>query len=119
MTVASRLRSTGVILAVGGTVAALLALTMREGGTAGAQGLGRVASKPDLNGVWQAMTSANWDIQDHPAAPGPYGHLLGAYFAQPAGRGIVVGNEIPYQPWELAQKKKIYDTRLEMDTTNL
>ena len=27
--------------------------------------------KPDLNGIWQALNSANWDIQDHSAGPGP------------------------------------------------
>ena len=26
---------------------------------------------PNLNGVWQAMTTANWDIQAHAAAPSP------------------------------------------------
>src|SRR5438552_18199508 len=27
--------------------------------------------KPDLNGIWQALDSAKWDIQDHSAGPGP------------------------------------------------
>ena len=26
--------------------------------------------KPDLNGVWQQFTTAEWDIQDHAAAKG-------------------------------------------------
>src|SRR5262249_15826004 len=25
----------------------------------------------DLNGIWQAMNTANWDLQDHPARRGP------------------------------------------------
>ena len=29
--------------------------------------------KPNLNGIWQAMNTANWDIQDHAARPGPGG----------------------------------------------
>jgi len=29
------------------------------------------AGRPDLNGVWQAIGTAHWDIQDHPAMAGP------------------------------------------------
>src|SRR6202171_6518593 len=60
--------------------------------------------KPDLNGIWQALNTANWDIQDHAARPGPVVEL-GAAFSVPAGRGVVEGNEIPYLP-EAAVKKK-------------
>ena len=24
---------------------------------------------PDLNGIWQALVTANWDLQDHEASP--------------------------------------------------
>jgi hypothetical protein len=58
----------------------------------------------DLNGIWQAMNTANWDIQDHAARQGPV-VALGASFSIPAGSGVVEGNELPYQPWA-AQKKK-------------
>ena len=58
----------------------------------------------DLNGIWQAMNTANWDIQDHAARPGPV-VSLGASFSIPAGAGVVEGNELPYQPWA-AQKKQ-------------
>jgi hypothetical protein len=61
--------------------------------------------KPNFNGVWQAITTANWDIQDHSAAPGPFWQL-GAAGAIPAGQGIVEGNEIPYTPAGLAKKKQ-------------
>ena len=27
--------------------------------------------KPDLNGIWQANNTANWDLQDHAARQGP------------------------------------------------
>lgn len=59
----------------------------------------------DLNGIWQAVNTANWDIQDHPAKQGPV-IALGAAFSTPAGAGVVVGNEIPYQPWALEKKKQ-------------
>ena len=53
---------------------------------------------PDLNGIWQAMGSAHWDLEDHAARPGPV-EELGALGAIPAGLGVVDGGEIPYQPW--------------------
>ena len=27
--------------------------------------------QPDLNGLWQAINTAHWDIQDHSAQPAP------------------------------------------------
>ncbi|WP_068874280.1 MULTISPECIES: hypothetical protein [unclassified Phenylobacterium] len=66
---------------------------------------------PDLNGVWQAMNSAGWDIEPHAARaalqlrPGPVVPVpakavlaLGAVGAVPGGLGIVEGGEIPYTP---------------------
>jgi hypothetical protein len=65
---------------------------------------------PDLNGLWQALNEANWDIQAHAAQPGP--PQFGALYAEPAGAGIVEGNEIPYQAWALAKKKENFEKRL-------
>ena len=61
--------------------------------------------KPNMTGLWQTIGTANWDIQDHSAQPGPL-YQLGAVGAIPAGQGIVEGNEIPYKPEALVQKKK-------------
>lgn len=76
---------------------------------------------PDLNGIWQAFNTANWDLQSHgvrpalavrpgrvagtivPAAPVI---ALGAVGAVPAGFGVVEGDEIPYRPEALAKKKE-------------
>ena len=60
--------------------------------------------QPDLQGVWQAMNTAAWDIQDHSARGGV-----------PAGQGVVEGNEVPYQPWALAQKHENFENRLTAD----
>ena len=73
---------------------------------------------PDLNGVWQAMNSAGWDIEPHAARaalqlrPGPFVPVpakavvaLGAVGAVPAGLGVVEGGEIPYT----ADAKKMRD----------
>ena len=64
----------------------------------------RLGGRPDLNGIWQAMNTANWDLLDHPAQPGPFWQL-GAVGAVPAGQSVVEGGLIPYKP-EAAQKKK-------------
>ena len=69
---------------------------------------------PDLNGLWQAMNTAHWDIQDHSAQPAPV-LATGAWGAIPAGRSIVEGNEIPYQDWALAKKKENYQKRMTVD----
>jgi len=68
---------------------------------------------PDLNGVWQAIGTAHWDLQDHPAAAGP--SAFGAIGAIPPGQGVVEGNEIPYQPWALEQRQKNFDSRYTED----
>ncbi|MFN7985492.1 MAG: hypothetical protein U0Q11_26935 [Vicinamibacterales bacterium] len=73
---------------------------------------------PDLNGIWQAMNEANWDIEMHMARPalqtrpGPYGPVpappvlaMGAAGAVPPGVGVVEG-ELPYKPEALAQRNK-------------
>ena len=60
--------------------------------------------KPNLQGIWQAMTPAAYDIQDHHAR-------LGA----PAGQGVVEGNDVPYQPWALAKKRENFEARATAD----
>jgi len=66
-------------------------------------------SNPNFNGLWQSLNEGNWDIQAHAAQPGP--PQFGALYAEPAGPGIVEGNEIPYQPWALAKKKENLEKR--------
>jgi hypothetical protein len=74
--------------------------------------------KPDLNGIWQALTTANWDILTHAAQPGPYPERMGAWGAVPGGQGIVEGNEIPYQPWAAAKQKENFEKRMVVKVTN-
>lgn len=61
--------------------------------------------KPDLNGIWQAMNTAYWDLEDHSARAGVM-VPLGAVGAVPAGKSVVQGGEIPYQPWAATQKQE-------------
>jgi hypothetical protein len=83
---------------------------------------------PDLNGIWQALNEANYDIEMHMARPalavrpGPYGSLpaaavlrLGAVGAVPPGPGVVEGGTLPYKPEALAKKKQNQEDWLEMD----
>jgi hypothetical protein len=70
--------------------------------------------KPDLNGIWQALNSANWNIEGHAAHAGPILEL-GAIGATPAGVGVVEGGKIPYLPEAAAQRTKNFADRLKLD----
>src|SRR6202035_1923456 len=70
--------------------------------------------KPDLSGIWQALNTANWDLQAHAAQAGQV-VALGAQGAEPGGVGVVDGGEIPYLPAALVQKKANYEKRFTDD----
>jgi hypothetical protein len=74
-------------------------------------------NEPDLNGIWQALTSADWDIQGHDAQPGLHPELEGTYDAEPAGQSILEGGQIPYKPEMLAKKKANFEERAVVDVT--
>src|ERR1700722_20924646 len=61
--------------------------------------------KPALSGIWQAMNSAEWDIQAHDAKAGPL-VVMGAVGGIPAGLGVVEDGPLPYRPEGLAKKKE-------------
>ena len=69
---------------------------------------------PDLNGIWQSMNTANWDLEEHSAAPGPLS-ALGAVGATPPGLSVVEGGSIPYLPAALAKKQENFEKRLTSD----
>lgn len=92
-----------VLTAAGLAVAALGTFTSAQSPTGP---IARTADgKPNLTGIWQAMNTANWDLQAHEAKMGPVVSLAAA-FAVPPGAGVVVGNDIPYLPAALAKKKE-------------
>src|SRR5882672_9793757 len=84
---------------------------------------------PNLNGIWQATTTANWDLLAHamrPAVgqPGVYANVpvlaapvlaLGSVGGVPPGPGVVEGNEIPYKPEAAAKKKDNAEHWLDRD----
>jgi hypothetical protein len=70
--------------------------------------------KPDLNGIWQALVPANYDVRPHEARAAPLA-TLGASGAEPPSLGIVEGGAIPYLPAALEQQQKNYAGRFELD----
>ena len=59
---------------------------------------------PDLNGIWQVLSTAAWNIQAH-----------NAQSDVPAGLSVVEGNEIPYQSWAASQQRENYANRATED----
>jgi hypothetical protein len=90
-------------------VAALVALPAFAQAPAGGRYTGpRTADgKPNLNGIWQVMNAAHWDLEPHSAQEGV-----------PPGVGVVEGDTIPYQPWAAARKKENYANRAALDPIN-
>ena len=84
--------------------------------------------KPNFTGIWQAMNTANWDLEPHaakpalamrpgPVVPVPAKEILafGAIGSVPPGLGVVEGGEIPYTPEALAKKKENQENWLTRD----
>jgi len=90
---------------------------------------GRIAGKPDLNGIWEANNTANWDLLSHQARPlvsqpGVVPNsvvlaapvlALGTLGWMPGGLGVVEGDEIPYKPWAAARKKENLEHWIDRD----
>ncbi len=70
--------------------------------------------KADFNGIWQAQTSAYWNIEPHPAYPGPEAKP-DAFDAARGGLGIVSGGQIPYQDWARTQQAENFAQRKSKD----
>jgi hypothetical protein len=122
----SALQSVALVLATAVTVW-LVPLSSLTGQTR-APAVPRVNGKPDLNGLWQAVNTANWDIQAHsarpalamrpgPVVPVPAREVLafGAVGAIPGGLGVVDGDELPYKPEALKKKQENQDNWLSRD----
>src|SRR5580658_2069285 len=60
--------------------------------------------KPNFQGIWQVRGAAAYDLQDHAAGQGI-----------PAGKGIVEGGAIPYQPSAAAKKQENFTNRKTAD----
>jgi hypothetical protein len=59
----------------------------------------RIGGEPNLNGIWQAMNTANWNLEAHSAEQLKEFWALGSLGAIPAGQSVVTGDgKIPYKP---------------------
>jgi len=75
--------------------------------TAAPAAVPRLGGKPNLNGIWQTMSSANWNLEAHSAQKIDSQWELGALFSIPAGKSVVVGGKIPYLPQALQQRDEL------------
>ena len=71
-------------------------------------------NRPDLNGIWQAVGSAHFDIEGHAADFSP-SLEMGALGGVPAGLGVVVGGELPYKQEAMAQRQANRENQLLYD----
>jgi hypothetical protein len=69
---------------------------------------------PNLSGIWQALGTAHWNLEDHSPSAGQL-FQMGAVGATPGGQGVVEGGEIPYKPEALAKRKANFANRLALD----
>jgi hypothetical protein len=134
------MRTHGVLIVL---AAAVLAVHCRPGPpaagpTATYQPARTADGHPDLNGIWQALNTAHYDLEAHPARPAlaiipapprggglnratpvdlpaPEVRALGAAGGVPPGESVVVGGEIPYQPAARTQQRENAARWLERD----
>ncbi|MDT8427445.1 MAG: hypothetical protein RQ757_01620 [Pseudomonadales bacterium] len=84
--------------------------------------------KPDLNGIWQVLSTANNNLESAPAkaafqlvpgdfvpVPAPEIVAMGAVGAVPASFSVVEGGTIPYKPEALARKIENQENWLSSD----
>ena len=63
--------------------------------------------RPNLNGVWKAINTANWNLEAHSAEGLDRFWEMGAIAAIPAGKSVLKGGgDIPYLPQALAQRNE-------------
>ena len=116
-------------LAVAAAVYLLVPRTVQGGGGSSGEMARTTDGKPDFSGIWQANSSAHWDLLSHDARPivgqpGAYPDVpvlaapvvaLGTIGWIPADVGVVEGDEIPYQPWAAARQQENFANALDRD----
>ena len=117
-----------IVVAVAVIAVALVAWSVTTSGQ-GARPARAADGHPNLSGIWQVTSTANWDLLAHEmrpmvGQPGAYADVqvlaapvvaLGAAGIVPPGPGVVEGNELPYKPEAAAKKKENADHWLDRD----
>src|SRR5580765_3729115 len=116
-----------IVAAAGGALVATWATPLAGQAPAAYRAPRTSDGKPDLNGIWQALNEANYDLEMHMARaamqlrPGPYGPVpaaavlpFGAVGSVPPGMGVTDG-PLPYKPEALAKKKDNQEHWVERD----
>jgi hypothetical protein len=93
---------------IGAIVAtAAIALTAGAAEAQQAQRPDRIVGHPNLNGVWQALNTAYWNLEAHSAEALDDFWQLGAVASIPAGKSVVREGTIPYLPEALAKRDQL------------
>jgi len=66
----------------------------------------KIAGHPNLNGIWQVMNTADWNLEAHSATQLKDFWQLGAFGAIPAGQSVVESGTIPYKPEALKKREE-------------
>jgi hypothetical protein len=66
----------------------------------------RIAGRPNLNGIWQALNTAYWNLEGHSPEALKDFWQLGAIGAIPGGQSVVRGGTIPYLPEALKKRNE-------------
>jgi hypothetical protein len=105
-----RLRSSALARPCALALLAALAAVSCKGDAQNSRRPARIDGRPNLNGVWEALNTAYWNLEGGTAQAIPAAWKLGALFAVPPGPSVVEGSTIPYLPAALAQRDKNRET---------
>jgi hypothetical protein len=100
----------GLLIRSGAVAALCLAALPASGQNAPYRAPRAADGHAELNGIWEALNTANWDLQDHSPAAGPLWET-GAIGAEPAGQGVVEGGAIPYLPAAMQKRTENFANR--------
>ena len=99
------IRSWGIALAAAAAIGAAPSLAHAQAAAKPAARAARIAGQPNMNGVWQAIGTADWNLEAHSAQKIEGFYQLGSLAAIPAGQSVVDGDgKIPYKPEALAKR---------------
>ncbi|HUO68403.1 MAG TPA: hypothetical protein VMV37_12750, partial [Gammaproteobacteria bacterium] len=101
------IKSWGIALAAFAALAAAPSCAQSQAAAKPAARPARIAGQPNFNGIWQAINTADWNLEAHSAQKIEGFYRLGSLAAIPAGQSVVDGDgKIPYKPEALAKRNE-------------